>query len=147
MGLGLALVSAQENRTSLEERVFEDVARMWQLFPQNVVEGFVGYFDLLEFFERYDTNTSPGGLRVDENEFAVGMAADLEITEDEARAYFKSFNVGRTRDQIFRVEVIDEQDIAWFLEDYAWLDEGLETKALSFGLVWIMCPSHLEYHL
>jgi len=130
--LGLALASAQENRTSLEERVFEDVARMWQLFPQNVVEGFVGYFDLLEFFERYDTNTSPGGLRVDENEFAVGMAADLEITEDEARAYFKSFNVGRQRDQIFRAEVIDEQDIAWFLEDYAWLDLGLDDEGFEF---------------
>lgn len=114
--LTILLFSGALAQKSLEERVFDDIELMWRLIPKDFVADAATYFDLNTFFSKYDQdNADEWG--VDENEFAVGFAADIGCTETEARAFFKKFDFSRfDLDFLPFEEVIDDYDTAYALE-------------------------------
>jgi len=110
------VAGALAQSTNLEERVFEDISKMWEIMPKDYIEDTVTIFDLNEFFSKYDPE---GGdeWSVGEDAFAAGFCADIGCEENEGRAFFKKFDFTRYDLEFPALEeVIDAFDTAYALQ-------------------------------
>jgi len=105
--LALAGVSMSQN---LEERVDQDIEKLWFVFPKTFF-GLLTIFDFEEFFSKYDQD-GDDDWSVDENEFAIGLGDELGLEDADARAYFKKFDFTRNEIQLFEEITTDDNVIA-----------------------------------